>query len=126
MKPEYSVQIVWSPEDNAYLAFPFELQGCVADGDTPEDALKNLRVVIQEWIEVATAEGRDIPKPMTVEDHQQVSSQFQRDLQRHIHNEVQKAVQQVLSQIVEQQQHSLWASGVFRGVDLVTSGGGRR
>jgi predicted RNase H-like HicB family nuclease len=119
MKPEYAVQIIWSPEDEAYLACPFELPGCVADGATPEEALKNLRVVIQEWIDVATEEGRPIPKPMTVEDHEKVSAQFQLDLQRHIYQQVQNAVQQVLSQIAEQQQHVAWGHTVFRGVELV-------
>jgi predicted RNase H-like HicB family nuclease len=122
MNPEYSVQIIWSKEDEAYLAAPFELPGCVADGQTPEEALRNLRQVIEEWISVANEEGRQIPPPMTVADHERLAAQFQKDLQRHIRQQVQNAVEEVLKQITEQQQHTFWASGaVVRGVEVAES-----
>lgn len=40
-----------------------ELPGCMADGKTPEEAVKNVQVIIQEWIETAQMLGREIPKP---------------------------------------------------------------
>ena len=68
MNIEYAVQIIWSPEDNAYVAITAELPGCIADGKTPEEALANVRVIINEWIEVAREDNREIPKPLTIED----------------------------------------------------------
>ena len=59
----YEVIIYWSREDNAYLAEVPELPGCMADGKTYEDALKNIQLVIDEWIETAKSLGREIPKP---------------------------------------------------------------
>ena len=106
MKTEYAVQIIWSPEDNAYIAIPAELPGCIADGKTPEDALSNLRVIIKEWIEVATEEGRQVPEPMTVEDVARAQQQAQASLQKHIESEVRKAVATVLQQLVQFQQPS--------------------
>ena len=60
---KYEVIIYWSEEDNAYIAEVPELPGCMADGPTYEEALKNVRVIIEEWIETAKNLGRVIPQP---------------------------------------------------------------
>jgi predicted RNase H-like HicB family nuclease len=36
----------------------------MADGATYEEVIKNVRVIIQEWIEVATEFNRLIPEPV--------------------------------------------------------------
>jgi predicted RNase H-like HicB family nuclease len=59
----YEVIIYWSEEDNAYIAEVPELPGCMADGVTYEEALKNVKVIIDEWIETAKNMGREIPVP---------------------------------------------------------------
>ena len=59
----YEVIIYWSEEDDAYIAEVPELPGCMADGATCEEALKNVEVTIDEWIEAAKSMGRDIPVP---------------------------------------------------------------
>lgn len=65
MKPEqrYELIIYWSEEDQAIIAEVPELPGCAADGATYEEALANVQVVINEWIETATELGREIPQP---------------------------------------------------------------
>jgi predicted RNase H-like HicB family nuclease len=60
---KYEVIIYWSEEDNAFIAEVPELPGCAADGATHKEALSNVEVVIQEWVETATELGRPIPKP---------------------------------------------------------------
>jgi len=100
MSIEYSVHIIWSQEDSAYIAHVFELAGCAADGQTPEEALRNVRVIAKEWIEVAKEEGRTVPPPMTLQAMQKESEKFQAGLQKHIQNEVQAAVQRVMKQLV--------------------------
>ena len=62
-KPKYEVIIYWSDEDQAFIAEVLELPGCAADGKTYREALDNVEVVIQEWIETATELGRPIPQP---------------------------------------------------------------
>ncbi len=99
MKTEYSVFIVWSQEDGAYIASVGELAGCVADGQTPEEALANARIVAQEWIDVAVIQGRDIPHPWTLEELEKQSAHHQKQLQEHIRKEVQSAVYRVLAQL---------------------------
>lgn len=61
--PKYEVIIYWSDEDEAFVAEVPELPGCAADGPTYKDALANVEVIIQEWIETAKELGRPIPKP---------------------------------------------------------------
>ncbi len=65
MKDEikYEMVIFWSEENDAYIAEVQELPGCMGDGKTYEDAIKNTLTVIREWIETANEFGRKIPKP---------------------------------------------------------------
>ena len=60
---KYEVIIYWSQEDQAFIAEVPELPGCAADGQTYQDALKNVEVIIEEWIETAKELGRSIPTP---------------------------------------------------------------
>jgi len=63
MGKKYEIIIFWSSEDNAYIAEVPELPGCMADGNTYQEALKNVEQIIDEWIETATQLGRPIPQP---------------------------------------------------------------
>jgi predicted RNase H-like HicB family nuclease len=60
---KYELIIFWSEEDDSYVVEVPELAGCMADGKTYEEAVKNAEVVISEWIETAKSLGRDIPQP---------------------------------------------------------------
>jgi len=60
---KYELIIFWSEEDGRYVVEVPELPGCMADGLTYEEAIKNAEVVISEWIETAQSLGRGIPKP---------------------------------------------------------------
>ena len=60
---KYEVIIYWSQEDRAFIAEVPELPGCASDGQTYQEALKNVEVVIDEWIETAKELGRPIPTP---------------------------------------------------------------
>lgn len=60
---KYEVILYWSEADNAYIAEVPELAGCMADGETMMDALRNAETVIAEWIETAKELGREIPAP---------------------------------------------------------------
>ena len=63
MMPKYEIIIYWSEQDNAFIAEVPELPGCMADGKTYQDVIKNTEVVIDEWIETAKELGREIPQP---------------------------------------------------------------
>ena len=60
---KYEVIVYWSEEDDLYIAEVPELPGCMADGTTYEEAIRNAQIIITEWIETAKELNRDIPKP---------------------------------------------------------------
>jgi len=51
-----------SEEDQSYLAEVPELPGCIADGKTYEEAIKNAQIVIYEWIDTAQSVGIEMPR----------------------------------------------------------------
>ncbi len=63
MKNKYEIVIYWSAEDRSYIAEVPELPGCMADGKTYQEALSNVEIIIQEWIETAIALKRQVPQP---------------------------------------------------------------
>ena len=63
MDSRYEIIIYWSKEDNSFIAEVPELPGCMADGNTYQDTLRNVEIVISEWIETAKELGRPIPQP---------------------------------------------------------------
>ena len=63
MNHKYEVILYWSKEGQAFVAEVPELSGCMSDGETQKEALENVQVIIQEWIETATELGWSIPEP---------------------------------------------------------------
>jgi predicted RNase H-like HicB family nuclease len=65
MKLEYAVRIdrLAEVDGGGYLATVPDLPGCMSDGETPEEALKNVQEAIESWVEAAREWNEDIPKP---------------------------------------------------------------
>ena len=59
----YELIIYWSKDDNTFVVEVPELPGCMADGQTYAEAVKNAEEIIYEWIETARKLGRPIPEP---------------------------------------------------------------
>lgn len=59
----YEIILYWSDIDNCFIAEVPELAGCMADGKTRSEAIKNVEVIIQEWIDIALEDGEEIPIP---------------------------------------------------------------
>jgi predicted RNase H-like HicB family nuclease len=60
---KYAIEIFYSEEDEGYISVAPELPGCSAFGKTVEDALREIKIAINLWIDSAKKEGREIPKP---------------------------------------------------------------
>lgn len=63
MQTRYEIVIYWSNDDGCFLAEVPELPGCMADGASHQDAVRNVEVVIDEWLSTAHQLGRHIPEP---------------------------------------------------------------
>ncbi len=63
MKIHYELIIYWSEEDQSFIVEVPKLAGCIADGQTYQEAVQNAEIIIQEWIETAKELAREIPEP---------------------------------------------------------------
>lgn len=64
---KYCREVMWSVDDDAFIATVVELPGCKANGKTVVEAMNNLDLTIEEWIETAKETGRAIPSPLYYE-----------------------------------------------------------
>ncbi|MBD3339792.1 MAG: type II toxin-antitoxin system HicB family antitoxin [Candidatus Lokiarchaeota archaeon] len=60
---KYEIIIYWSEADNSFIAEVPELPGCMADGKSYQEAIRNVKTIIAEWIATAKELGRPIPQP---------------------------------------------------------------
>jgi predicted RNase H-like HicB family nuclease len=59
----YFISIFYSEEDEGYIADIPDLRFCSAFGETPEDALREVQIAKEAWLEAARNNGKPIPKP---------------------------------------------------------------
>ena len=58
------VSNAWAESDGGgYIASVPDLPGCMSDGETPEEALRNVQEAIASWIQAAKGWQQDIPNP---------------------------------------------------------------
>jgi predicted RNase H-like HicB family nuclease len=98
------------------LAQVRELPGCLADGATAEEAFNNIRIVLNEWLETARDEKREIPPPLTLEALTEGKQVAQQQLKKQIEKSVHDTVIHVLNQMQEEASQaniSGWTEGRF-------------
>jgi len=85
----YSVYLIRLSEEDGggWMADVPELKGCLADGDNPEEALDNLKSVIETWLEVAREDGMEIPEPRIYTDSE-YSGRFTLRVPRTLHRQL--------------------------------------
>ena len=60
---DYHINIFWSDEDGGYIADIPDLVACSAFGSTPSEALAQIELAKEAWLEAARAEGKPVPTP---------------------------------------------------------------
>ncbi|MBA2562167.1 MAG: type II toxin-antitoxin system HicB family antitoxin [Chitinophagaceae bacterium] len=60
---KYEIIIYWSEADQVFVAEMPELNGCIAHGNTQDEALKEVNIVAHEWLQIAKEKGWYIPEP---------------------------------------------------------------
>jgi predicted RNase H-like HicB family nuclease len=60
---KYEIIIYWSEQDEIFVAEMPELNGCVAHGETQDEALQQINIVAGEWMKIAKEKGWQIPEP---------------------------------------------------------------
>lgn len=63
MMYNYDINLKWSDQDNAWIALVPDLPGCMADGETPEEAIAEVRKSIQDWIDESRRIEYPVPAP---------------------------------------------------------------
>lgn len=59
----YHINLFWSEEDAQWIADIPDLKGCSASGDTPEEAVREIQIAKELWLESAREHGDPIPEP---------------------------------------------------------------
>jgi antitoxin HicB len=77
-------RVLVADEDGRFVASVPELEGCFADGDTPQDALNALDEVLRDWLEIALEEETSLPEPRRL-DHAEPSGRFSVRVPRSLH-----------------------------------------
>ena len=60
-KNKYAIEIFYSEEDDGYIAIVPELPECSAFVETLEEALKEIKIAIDLWLETARKKGERFP-----------------------------------------------------------------
>ena len=60
---KYEILIYWEDADKIFVAEIPELPGCMAHGETQEDALRNVKKAMKLWISTANEFGDPVPDP---------------------------------------------------------------
>ena len=60
---DYHINIFYSEADGGFIADIPDLQACSAFGATPEEALREVLVAKEAWLEAAREENKPVPEP---------------------------------------------------------------
>lgn len=60
---DYHINIFYSEEDGGYIADIPDLDACSAFGETPEQALAEVKIAKDAWLQTARQAKKPIPEP---------------------------------------------------------------
>lgn len=63
---KYSINLIWSEEDDCYVSTVSEFPGLSAFGDTPEEAVEEAKIAVKGFLKVYEEDGCPIPESETL------------------------------------------------------------
>jgi antitoxin HicB len=83
--PDYPVVLrpLAAEDGGGWVALVPDLPGCMSDGDSADEALRNIKDAIEEWKDAAARLGRPIPRP-----DDSLGRSFETDVPEHIRKQV--------------------------------------
>ena len=84
MNKNYRVALQYDP-DGYWIAEHPELPGCIADGETAQEALSSLDISRELWIESRLATGLEVPEP---QEAPQYSGRFVLRIPKSLHRDL--------------------------------------
>jgi predicted RNase H-like HicB family nuclease len=85
MSLDYTL-VLKKDEDGDWVATVKELDGCIADGETPEEAIKNLESMKELWLRARLRSKRPVPLPE--KDEQEFSGKFLQRVPKNLHRKL--------------------------------------
>ena len=83
MNLPYTIELIRDPE--GWFVRVKELEGCMSQGDTAEEAIEMIQEAMELWLEVSLEDGLPIPEPRPDEDY---SGKFVVRVPRSLHREL--------------------------------------
>lgn len=59
--PHYPLEVFWDEGSAAFICIAPDLPGCSAVGDTPEEAVREIKIAMRLWLSAAQSMGRPLP-----------------------------------------------------------------
>lgn len=63
MEHNYPIVVFWWEPDHEWVADIPDLRGCSASGETPDEAIREVMIARELWLEVADERGTPLPDP---------------------------------------------------------------
>ena len=87
LKLPYSIELIPDRNEGGYVAIYPDLPGCISQGETIEETIKNAEDAKREWIKSAIKDGYQINEPSNPEDY---SGQFKLRMPKSLHRDLAK------------------------------------
>lgn len=88
MRYGYKIDLTQVNDHIFWIVESTKLKGCVAQGDTPEEALQEFEENENEWLESAKKYGISIPEPVPAKVQEEYSGKFTVRLSKGVHHKL--------------------------------------
>lgn len=112
---KYAVVVVPDEEDGGYYAYIPDLQGCMGDGETPQDAVADVILASHAWVEAQQERGAEVPEPGEESQRLDQQMQEQADYIQQLENKL-AAANREIRKLKAQQKPQLKYTQAFRAV----------